>query len=134
MRVTIILLTELLTLKVNSYAPGDTPLDRVLARANGHVEIDIGRGAVKDGLLDAELDERGINIVGLGRTVIASSAVCSAALVVGAAHSQALGVAGAGRGGVALGAVDKGDVVPDLAAGDGVLELRVLAVLDAVGG
>lgn len=133
MRVIVVLSNKPLTLKVNSHTPSDTPLDRVLARANGHVEIDIGRRAVKDGLLDAELDERGINIVGLGRTIIASSTVCSAALVIGAAHSQALSVAGAGRGGVALGAVDKGDVVPDLAAGDRVLELRVLAVLDAVG-
>lgn len=43
-------------------------------------------------------------------------------------------MARAGRGGLALGAVDKGDVVPDLSAGDGVLELGVLAVLDAVAG
>lgn len=123
-----------LTLKVNSDAASHTSLERALARANGHVDINVRSRAVKHRLLDPQLDQRGINIVRLARTIIARRAIRSAALVVGAAHGQPLSVAGARGGGVALGAVDEGDVVPDLSVGDGVLELGVLAVLDAVGG
>jgi hypothetical protein len=61
-----------------------------------------------------------------GAVAIRGAFNLSAAAIVGI-YTEAIGVAGAVRCGAASGAVDKGDVVPDLVAVDGILELRMFA-------
>lgn len=124
-----------LTLKVNSNASSDAPLESSLSRADGHVKVDVGshRGrAVEDGLLDAKSEERLRDIVGLGGAVAAGLAVDGAATRRAAVHGNAFGMSRARCGGLAVGTVDERDVVPDLAASNGVLELGLLSVDNGV--
>lgn len=121
-----------LVLKVDGNASSNASLEGGAAGADGHVHVNVGGRAVKDWLLDAELDKRLVDVVGLGGAVASGLAAGGAAVRVATAHGETFGMARARGGRLTLGAVDEGDVVPDLATGDGVFELGLLAVLDAV--
>jgi hypothetical protein len=122
-------------LSVNHHASRDAALQRRRVGAHDHVQVHARAGprAREDGLLDTE-GEHGLRaVVSLGGAVGALCAVQLAAALVGAVHSEALGVSGAVSRALAVCAVDERDVEPELVVGDAVLELRVLAVEQLVG-
>lgn len=120
-----------MTLKVDRHTASDAPLKGISAGADSHIEIKIGTGtlAVVDRLLDSELDEGLVDVVGLSRAVAASTAVNGATGRAGALHGKTFGVTNAAAGILAVGAVNKGDVVPELVVDDAVLELGGLGAL-----
>ena len=70
-------------LLVHHQTTRNTPLERLLVGAHAHVEVHGGSSgsAVKDGLLDAQLDQGLVDVVSLRRAVRAALAVDLSALV-----------------------------------------------------
>jgi hypothetical protein len=106
-----------------------------LVGAHLHVQIHAGTsaGARENGLLDTKLQHGLIDKVGLRGAVGVGGAINLSAGRVGAGHGEATVGTGAVAGALAVGAVDKRDVEPELVVGDAVLELRVLAGLEGAG-
>ena len=113
---------------VNGDPAGNTALQRRLAAADVHVDVHI-RTIARAGehwVLKTKFLHRVVDVVDLRRAVGSRGAVEVSARGGGTIHRKTLVVAGTGAGVLAVRAVDEGDVVPDVATGNAVLELGLL--------